>query len=127
MMKKRLKKVLALGMAAAMLAGAPLPAMAAEAAPADAAVTAETQPEIAMQAADEDAAGTALPNGVDPLTLDGLVQLNDGNWYYMQNCRVSGAANKTVKPACGSWWYVGGCRVEWSGTVRLYRNCDCKG
>ena len=67
MMKKRLKKVLALGMAAAMLAGAPLPAMAAEAAPADAAVTAETQPEIAMQAADEDAAGTALPNGVDPL------------------------------------------------------------
>ena len=43
MMKKRLKKVLALGMAAAMLAGAPLPAMAAEAAPADAAVTAETQ------------------------------------------------------------------------------------
>ena len=85
MMKKRLKKVLALGMAAAMLAGAPLPAMAAEAAPADAAVIAETQPEIAMQAADEDAAGTALPNGVDPLTLDGLVQLNDGNWYYMQN------------------------------------------
>ena len=116
MMKKRLKKVLALGMAAAMLAGAPLPAMAAEAAPADAAVTAETQPEIAMQAADEDAAGTALPNGVDPLTLDGLVQLNDGNWYYMQNCRVSGAANKTVKPACGSWWYVGGCRVDFSYT-----------
>ena len=116
MMKKRLKKVLALGMAAAMLAGAPLPAMAAEAAPADAAVTAETQPEITMQAADEDAAGTALPNGVDPLTLDGLVQLNDGNWYYMQNCRVSGAANKTVKPACGSWWYVGGCRVDFSYT-----------
>ena len=116
MMKKRLKKVLALGMAAAMLAGAPLPAMAAEAAPADAAVIAETQPEIAMQAADEDAAGTALPNGVDPLTLDGLVQLNDGNWYYMQNCRVSGAANKTVKPACGSWWYVGGCRVDFSYT-----------
>lgn len=135
-MKKRLKKVLALGMAVAMLAGAPLPAMAAEAAPADAAVTAEaqpadaavetqpvdeamtaeTQPEIAMQAADEDAAGTALPNGVDPLTLDGLVQLNDGNWYYMQNCRVSGAANKTVKPACGSWWYVGGCRVDFSYT-----------
>ena len=75
-MKKRLKKVLALGMAVAMLAGAPLPAMAAEAAPADAAVTAEaqpadaavetqpvdeamtaeTQPEIAMQAADEDSA-----------------------------------------------------------------------
>ena len=57
-MKKRLKKVLALGMAVAMLAGAPLPAMAAEAPPADAAVTAEamtaeTQPEIAMQAADE--------------------------------------------------------------------------
>lgn len=135
-MKKRLKKVLALGMAVAMLAGSPLPAMAAEAPPADAAVTAEaqpadaavetqpvdeamtaeTQPEIAMQAADEDTAATALPNGVDPLTLDGLVQLNDGNWYYMQNCRVSGDANKTVKPAGGSWWYVGGCRVDFSYT-----------
>ena len=70
MMKKRLKKVLALGMAAAMLAGAPLPAMAAEAAPADAAATAETQPEMAMQAAEGEAAVTALTNGVDPMTLD---------------------------------------------------------
>lgn len=60
-MKKRMTKVLALGMMAAMLISAPLSAMAAEAAPADAAVTAETQPvdvavtaetqpEIAMQA-----------------------------------------------------------------------------
>ena len=29
---------------------------------------------------------------------------------------MSGAANKTVKPACGSWWYVGGCRVDFSYT-----------
>ena len=103
MMKKRLKKVLALGMAAAMLAGAPLPAMAAEAAPADAAVTAETQPEIAMQAADEDAAGTALPNGVDPLTLDGLVQLNDGNWYYMD--LQTGALFTGWHEIGGKWYY----------------------
>lgn len=126
-MKKRLKKVLALGMAVAMLAGAPLPAMAAEAPPADAAVTvetqpvdeamtAETQPEIAMQAADEDTAATALPNGVDPLTLDGLVQLNDGNWYYMEDGRLSSNANKTVKPACGSWWYVSGWKIDFSFT-----------
>lgn len=32
---------------------------------------------------------TALTRGVDPLTLNGLVQLNDGNWYYMENCELS--------------------------------------
>ena len=69
-----------------MLISAPLSAMAAEAAPADtaataeiqladAAVTEEAQPEIAMQAAEEEVAATALTNGVDPMALDGLVQL----------------------------------------------------
>ena len=126
-MKKRLKKILALGMAVAMLAGAPLPAMAAEAQPADAAVTVETQPvdvaateeaqpEIAMQATEEEVAATALTNGVDPMTLDGLVQLNDGNWYYMEDGRLSSNANKTVKPACGSWWYVSGWKIDFSFT-----------
>ena len=79
-MKKRMTKVLALGMMAAMLISAPLSAMAAEAAPADAAATAETQPadaaataetqpELVMQAAEEEAAATALTNGVDPKAL----------------------------------------------------------
>ena len=116
MMKKRLKKVLALGMMAAMLISAPLSAMAAEAAPADAAATAETQPEMAMQAAEGEAAVTALTNGVDPMTLDGLVQLNDGNWYYMEDGRLSSNASKTVKPACGSWWYVSGWKIDFSFT-----------
>ena len=75
-MKKRMTKVLALGMMAAMLISAPLSAMAAEAAPADAAATAETQPEMAMQAAEGEAAVTALTNGVDPMTLDGLVPVS---------------------------------------------------
>ena len=109
-------KVLALGMMAAMLISAPLSAMAAEAAPADAAATAETQPEMAMQAAEGEAAVTALTNGVDPMTLDGLVQLNDGNWYYMEDGRLSSNANKTVKPACGSWWYVSGWKIDFSFT-----------
>ena len=109
-------KVLALGMMAAMLISAPLSAMAAEAAPADAAATAEAQPEIAMQAAEEEVAATALTNGVDPMTLDGLVQLNDGNWYYMEDGRLSSNANKTVKPACGSWWYVSGWKIDFSFT-----------
>ena len=109
-------KVLALGMMAAMLISAPLSAMAAEAAPADAAATAETQPEMAMQAAEEEAAATALTNGVDPMALDGLVQLNDGNWYYMEDGRLSSNASKTVKPACGSWWYVSGWKIDFSFT-----------
>ena len=115
-MKKRMTKVLALGMMAAMLISAPLSAMAAEAAPADAALTAETQPEMAMQAAEEEAAVTALTNGVDPMALDGLVQLNDGNWYYMEDGRLSSNASKTVKPACGSWWYVSGWKIDFSFT-----------
>lgn len=115
-MKKRMTKVLALGMMAAMLISAPLSAMAAEAAPADAAVTEEAQPEIAMQAAEEEVAATALTNGVDPMALDGLVQLNDGNWYYMEDGRLSSNANKTVKPACGSWWYVSGWKIDFSFT-----------
>lgn len=115
-MKKRMTKVLALGMMAAMLISAPLSAMAAEAAPADAAATAETQPEMAMQAAEEEAAATALTNGVDPMALDGLVQLNDGNWYYMEDGRLSSNASKTVKPACGSWWYVSGWKIDFSFT-----------
>ena len=126
-MKKRMTKVLALGMMAAMLISAPMSAMAAEAAPADtaataeiqpadAAATAETQPEMAMQAAEGEAAVTALTNGVDPMTLDGLVQLNDGNWYYMEDGRLSSNANKTVKPACGSWWYVSGWKIDFSFT-----------
>ena len=109
-------KVLALGMMAAMLISAPLSAMAAEAAPADAAATAETQPEMAMQAAEGEAAVTALTNGVDPMTLDGLVQFNDGNWYYMEDGRLSSNASKTVKPACGSWWYVSGWKIDFSFT-----------
>ena len=115
-MKKRMTKVLALGMMAAMLISAPLSAMAAEAAPADAAATAETQPEMAMQAAEGEAAVTALTNGVDPMTLDDLVQLNDGNWYYMEDGRLSSNASKTVKPACGSWWYVSGWKIDFSFT-----------
>lgn len=115
-MKKRMTKVLALGMMAAMLISAPLSAMAAEAAPADAAETVETQPEIAMQAAEEEVAATALTNGVDPMALDGLVQLNDGNWYYMEDGRLSSNASKTVKPACGSWWYVSGWKIDFSFT-----------
>lgn len=115
-MKKRMTKVLALGMMAAMLISAPLSAMAAEVAPADAAATAETQPEMAMQAAEEEAAVTALTNGVDPMALDGLVQLNDGNWYYMEDGRLSSNASKTVKPACGSWWYVSGWKIDFSFT-----------
>ena len=115
-MKKRMTKVLALGMMAAMLISAPLSAMAAEAAPADAAATVETQPELVMQAAEEEAAVTALTNGVDPRALDGLVQLNDGNWYYMEDGRLSSNASKTVKPACGSWWYVSGWKIDFSFT-----------
>ena len=100
-MKKRMTKVLALGMMAAMLISAPLSAMAAEAAPADAAATAETQPEMAMQAAEGEAAVTALTNGVDPMTLDGLVQLNDGNWYYMEHGKVSDKAKRYIAAGWG--------------------------
>ena len=45
----------------------------------------------------------ALPNGVDPLTLDGLVQLNDGNWYYMD--LETGALFTGWHEIGGKWYY----------------------
>ena len=173
-MKKRLTKVLALGLTAAMIAGAPLSAMAAEADQQGVAVTSEAadeaqavtdenaeeatadestddaadttetqeaqpeentgdaeteaadsedasadaqdeaQPEIAAQDANDGVAVTSLSNGYNPMDLNGLVQLNDGNWYYMENGEVSDNANGTVKPAGGSWWYVRSYKIDFS-------------
>ena len=127
-MKKRLTKVLAMGLTAAMLAGAPLSAMAAEVTPADTAVTNEAVTEedaqavtdenaeeaVAEENADDGIDVTALTNGVDPMTLNGLVQLNDGNWYYMEDGKLSSNADRTVKPACGSWWYVEQLKINFS-------------
>ena len=188
-MKKRLTKVLALGLTAAMIAGAPLSAMAAEADQQGVAVTSEAaadeaqavtdensekttadegteqeddaadsvesqktqeaqeaqetqpeentgdaqteaadsedasadvqneaQPEIAAQNANDGIAVTSLSNGYNPMDLNGLVQLNDGNWYFMENGEVSAKADGTVKPACGSWWYVKDYKVDFSYT-----------
>ena len=136
-MKKRLTKVLALGLTAVMIIGTPLSAVAAEITPTDVSVTSEAtegeqavtdetaeedsadaqnedQPEIAAQAADDGVAVMALSNGYNPMDLNGLVQLNDGNWYYMENGEVSDNADGTVKPAGGSWWYVRNYKIDFS-------------
>ena len=182
-MKKRLTKVLALGLTAVMIIGTPLSAVAAEITPTDVSVTSEAtedeqavtdetaeettacensdsteqtddaadvaevqeaqpeentaaakneadpdadseenfadvqneaQPEIAAQTADDGIAVMALSNGYNPMDLNGLVQLNDGNWYYMENGEVSDNADGTVKPAGGSWWYVRNYKIDFS-------------
>ena len=74
----------------------------------------EAQPEIVAQAADDGNAVMALSNGYNPMDLNGLVQLNDGNWYYMENGEVSDNADGTVKPAGGSWWYVRNYKIDFS-------------
>lgn len=104
-MKKRLAKVLALGLTAAMFAGAPLSAMASEvnaadqagetavvAESADSADETEVDAGIASQDFD-DASQNPVVNGVDPMSLDGVIQLDDGNWYYFNH---------------GKWQYVNG-------------------
>lgn len=96
-MKKRLAKVLALGLTAAMVAGAPLSAMASEvnaadqagetavvAESADSADETEVDAGIASQDFD-DASQNPVVNGVDPMSLDGVIQLDDGNWYYFNH------------------------------------------
>lgn len=182
-MKKRLTKVLALGLTAVMIIGTPLSAVAAEITPTDVSVTSEAtedaqavtdetaekttacensdnteqtddaadvaeaqeaqpeentaaaeneadpdadseenfadvqneaQPEIAAQTADDGIAVMALSNGYNPMDLNGLVQLNDGNWYYMENGEVSDNADGTVRPAGGSWWYVRNYKIDFS-------------
>ena len=97
-MKKRLAKVLALGLTAAMVAGAPLSAMASEVNAADqageTAVVAEnadsadeTEVDAGIASQDQnDASQDPVVNGVDPMSLDGVIQLDDGNWYYFDTC-----------------------------------------
>lgn len=90
-MKKRLAKVLALGLTAAMVAGTPLSAMASEVNAADqageTAVVAEsadsadeTEVDAGIASQDQnDASQDPVVNGVDPMSLDGVIQLDDGN------------------------------------------------
>lgn len=96
-MKKRLAKVLALGLTAAMVAGTPLSAMASEVNAADqageTAVVAEsadsadeTEVDAGIASQDQnDASQDPVVNGVDPMSLDGVIQLDDGNWYYFNH------------------------------------------
>ena len=65
-MKKRFAKAVALVVAAALTAGAPVSVMAAE----------EQSETVAVQ----EVSAPELPQGTDPMTLDGMQQLNDGNW-----------------------------------------------
>ena len=66
-MKKRFAKTVALVVATALTAGAPVSVMAAE----------EQSETVAVQ----EVSAPELPQGTDPMTLDGMQQLNDGNWY----------------------------------------------
>ena len=101
-MKKRFAKTVALVVAAALTAGAPVSVMAAE----------EQSETVAVQ----EVSAPELSQGTDPMMLHGMQQLNDGNWYYMEDGRLSSNASKTVKPACGSWWYVSGWKIDFSFT-----------
>ena len=123
-MKKRLAKVLALGLTAAMVAGAPLSAMASEvnaadqagetavvAESADSADETEVDAGIASQDFD-DASQNPVVNGVDPMSLDGVIQLDDGNWYYFNHGNwqyVNG-----LYPNSAGWWYVEDGQVDFS-------------
>ena len=123
-MKKRLAKVLALGLTAAMVAGAPLSAMASEVNAADQAGETSVVAESA-DSADEtdvddgiasqdqnDASQNPVVNGVDPMSLDGVIQLDDGNWYYFNHGKwqyVNG-----LYPNSAGWWYVEDGQVDFS-------------
>ena len=129
-MKKRLAKVLALGLTAAMFAGAPLSAMASEVNAADqtddATVVAENADEVEeAQAAEQgeendDIATQGLNNpefspvigGVDPMSLDGVIQLNDGNWYYFDHGTFRSVTGLYANSA--GWWYVKNGEVDFS-------------
>lgn len=83
-MKKRFAKAVALVVAAALTAGAPVSVMAAE----------EQSETVAVQ----EVSAPELSQGTDPMTLHGMQQLNDGNWYYMEHGKVSDKANGTLQP-----------------------------
>ena len=64
----------------------------------------------------QDVSAPELPQGTDPMTLHGMQQLNDGNWYYMEHGKVSDKANGTLQPVGDEWLYVGRYRVDNSYT-----------
>ena len=101
-MKKRFAKTVALVVATALTAGAPVSVMAAE----------EQSETVAVQ----EVSAPELPQGTDPMTLDGMQQLNDGNWYYMEHGKVSDKANGTLQPVGDEWLYVDRYRVDNSYT-----------
>lgn len=122
-MKKRFAKILALGLAAALTAGTPMSAVAAEIAPVDTSVTSEavtaevqSETELTQELTAVEQTATDLSRGTDPMTLNGMQQLGDGNWYYMENGQVSDKADGTLQPVGDAWMYVGKYRVDESYT-----------
>ena len=135
-MKKRLAKVLALGLTAAMVAGAPLSAMASEVNAADQAgntAVAEENTDAAESAVEEaeetpeaeadaeqgiatqdliDSNYVPVENGVDPMSLDGLVPLNDGNWYYFEHGAFQ--SYRGLYPNSAGWWYLDRGKIDFS-------------
>lgn len=54
----------------------------------------ETEVDAGIASQDQnDASQDPVVNGVDPMSLDGVIQLDDGNWYYFNH---------------GKWQYVNG-------------------
>lgn len=166
-MKKRMKKILALGLAAAMTFGMSATAMAAETAAPEQAVEAEADGRAAEPEADaadqsdaeetapvtedaaeeaapvtEDAAKEAAPEedateaaapeenaveagtieageeasviGAAPPSLNGIVQAEDGNYYYFTNGVIDTSSKTTLAPYGGSWWYINHGTIDWS-------------
>lgn len=59
-----------------------------------------------------DASQDPVVNGVDPMSLDGVIQLDDGNWYYFNHGKwqyVNG-----LYPNSAGWWYVEDGQVDFS-------------
>lgn len=91
-MSRRVTKLCVLGLTVALVAGIPLPARAADVHGADAAI--------------------AVAEEKNLVDVNGLVKLNDGNWYYMENGQLSDRTNGTLQPAGDDWMYVGQYRVD---------------
>ena len=78
---------------------------------ADSADETEVDAGIASQDFD-DASQNPVVNGVDPMSLDGVIQLDDGNWYYFNHGKwqyVNG-----LYPNSAGWWYVEDGQVDFS-------------
>ena len=67
-----------------------------------------------MEAGTIEAGEDASVIGAAPQSLNGIVQAEDGNYYYFTNGVIDTSSKTTLASYGGSWWYINHGTIDWS-------------